>query len=235
MGVYITASDITAEGVTGFSTSQIDRRILKWEAIVERLTRNVFREISPGEVVFDGSNSRRLHFSIPIISVIDIKINDETTSLDSTEYKAYTGRSQPKDDRSNPKIELTGYKSHSIFTRRRGIFAKGYDQKITATWGYTEANGDTPKPVKDSLIELVIQDLNGYFDQNIGGGNPPVLTALKREKTDDHEVEYMEGDKAKMLVHFMPRDIYDVLMMYRAPMQINVPDDRFFVDIPDIL
>lgn len=89
--------------------------------------------------------------------------------------------------------------------------------------------------IKAALIELVIKDLEGYFDQITGQANLPILTAVRREKTDDHEIEYMDGDKAKLLVHFMPRDIYDLLMMYRAPMKVAVPDNRIFLNIPEII
>ena len=233
MGVYITASEVQAEGVSDFTPAQIERRIVKWEAIVERLTRNVFREISPGEITFDGTNMRFLHFNLPLISVTDIKVNSETTSLDPDEYIAHVGRQKPKDDRYNPRIELTGIRTNSIFRRRRGIFAKGYDQKITGTWGFTEPDGSTPQPVKDALLELVMKDLDGYFDQRMEGRSGEPLTALRREKTDDHELEWMEGEKSIMYVHFMPRDIYDILMMYRAPIAIGVPDPRIFLDIPE--
>ena len=237
MGVYITSSDVTAEGVTGFTASQIDRRIVKWEAIVERLTRNVFRVITPGELTFNGTNMKYLHFSIPIITVTSLKINSETIAIDPEEYRVYNGRIVPQDHRQNPKIELTGIRSQSIFVPKgRSIFAKGYDQKVTGTWGFVEADGtSTPEAIKAALIELVIKDLEGYFDQITGQANLPILTAVRREKTDDHEIEYMDGDKAKLLVHFMPRDIYDLLMMYRAPMKVAVPDNRIFLNIPEII
>lgn len=226
MGNYVTTDDLVKEGLpAGTDPARVTRRIAKWEAIVEKVTRQVFREIEPGELTFDGDNSRYLHFSLPLISVSSLKVNGESTALSSDEYRVYNGRSAPQDDRGNPRIELTGYRDGSIFsTRTHSIFARGYDQKVTAKWGYTEADGSCPAPVKDAIIQLVLMDLDGVFEKITGGTRTQPLTPIRRERTDGHEIEYMEINDVRLTYTNIPKDIYDLLMMYRPPIGVAVPD-----------
>jgi hypothetical protein len=240
MGNYITSADVFAEGVPpNTSKTTIDSRILKWEAIVEKITRNVFREISPGELTFDGNNSKILHFNLALRSVTSLKINGETTAIDTDEYRAFTGFTMPQDDRGNPKIELTPIRA-SVYRTAPGMFVKGLDQLITATWGYLEddpANPGTPitpPAIKQALIQLVILDLESYFDQLSGGGSGKVLTGVKRERTDGHEVEYMEYENPVLKWSFLPADIAEILWMYRGPWNIQSPEPIRFLADPGI-
>lgn len=230
MGVYVTAAEVTAEGATA-TGARIDSRILKWEKIVEEITRNVFRVIEPGELIFDGNNSDMLHFSIPLVEVTALYINNGTTVLDADEYRAYTGRQRPQDDRTNPKIELTGNRANSLYTKTHGIFYKGMDQKLTAKWGYVDDDPSTPgayitpAAIKASIIELVCMDLDGYFE-SAGAGTAG--SSLKRERTDGHEVEYQNVDMAAPTWAMLPRSISDVLALFRAPWKMAAPDGRRF-------
>jgi hypothetical protein len=233
MGNYITVDDVVAEGAPRSNTSRIELRIAKWEAIVEELTRNVFRLLEPGEQTFDGSNTSILHFTLPLIEVTALKINGDTTELSTEYYRAYTGISQPQDDRRNPKIELIE-SSTSIFTRFDGKFLRGYDQKVTAKWGFVDEDPDTPGSyvtppvIKACLTQLVTMDLDGYFDaQEFGIAGRPV-SPIRRERTDGHEVEYQMTENVKMSFAAIPRDIADVLMLYRAPIMGGVVDARKF-------
>jgi len=241
MGYYVTKEDILKEGVpSGTPVTVINNRIVKWEAIVEKLTRNIFRELSPGELRFDGNNSRMLHFNLPLLSVTSVKINDETTALAVDEYRAYTGYRQPQDDRLNPKIELTPIRA-SVWRTSPGMFVKGLDQLVTATWGYVDEDPSnpgsfiTPVPIKDAIIQLVILDLDNYFEQYEDGSSGKVLTAVKREKTDGHEIEYMEQKQLKSLRwQMIPADIADVLWAYRGPWEIQAPETIRFLADPGI-
>jgi hypothetical protein len=80
-GNYVTVADIRAEGVTQATAddNRVGARIAKWEGLVERITRNVFRELDPGPITFDGNNDRMLHFNLALVEVTDVKINGETT------------------------------------------------------------------------------------------------------------------------------------------------------------
>jgi hypothetical protein len=228
MPKYVTAAEVKAEGVPdSTSTALITRRINKWEQIVEQITRNIFVKTSPGELRFDGNDSSILHFSVPLVSVSSLKINNETVALPADEYVAYTGRGLPQDDRFNPKIELRP-QTQSIFRRNAGLFVMGLDQLITADWGFVEADDSTPQMVKDAILELVILDLDGYFDKvNTGGVRP--ITAVRRERTDDHEIEYQMVENTRAVWSFLPKHISDMLALFRAPMAVNVPRQARFL------
>jgi hypothetical protein len=236
MGNYITAADVKAEGVpSGTPDARIDARIVKWEAIVERLTRNVFRIISPGELTFDGNNSRVLHFNLPLVTVTSVKINSESTALDADDFTAFIGRAKPQDDRYNPRIKLEPLRTSIFQTTSRTIFVKGYRQLITATWGFVEPDDSTPTSIKDCLVRLVILDLDGYFEQlqsgsGISGGGLP-LSSVRRERTDGHEIEYIDVVRPTLVWGMIPRDIMEVLALYRAPLAVGAPEPiRFYAD-----
>ena len=242
MGRYITAADVLSEGGSA-SVPRINARIAKWEYIVDRLTRNYFAVLEPGELTFDGNNSRILHFNIPLIEVTSMKINDEDVELDTDEYTAYTGMTPIQDDRYNPKIALRGTNKDSIFRKTRAMFIKGLDQKVTGKWGFVEPDPDNPgsyKPpeaIKAVVTRLVILDLEGYFDQATGSGSGiggGVVSPLRRERTDDHEVEYMKTTDVRLTWAMLPKDIYDMMMLYRCPLLITSPDPRIFRSVIDL-
>lgn len=240
MGNYIDKADVIAEGIPPETPlSIIDSRIAKWENIVEKLTRNIFREISPGELTFDGNNSRLLHFNLPIRSVTSIKINGESTALPADEYRAFTGISMPQDDRGNPKIELTPIRA-SVYRTSPGMFVKGLEQLLDAKWGYVDEDPDnpgtyiTPEPIKQALIQLVILDLDNYYEQGADGSSGKVLTSVRRERTDGHEIEYMETEKPTPRWQMIPASIAEVLWMYRGPWNIQAPEPIRFLSDPGI-
>jgi len=232
MGNYVDRADVKAEGIpSGTDNSLIDRRITKWEALVERITRNIFRQVDPGALIFDGNNSRILHFNLPLIEVTELRINGDDVALDTDDYRAFVGRGPVQDDRWNPKIELTPVRS-SLWRTQPGMFVKGLDQTITAKWGFLEADDTCPQPVKDAIVKLVVLDIEGYFESASGGGR--AITPMRREKTDGHEVEYMQMENIKTLWTLLPTDIADILSMYRAPWKLGSPEPIRFISDPGI-
>ncbi len=135
------------------------------------------------------------------------------------------------DDRQNPKIRLTPVRAN-IFAPGGDAFIRGAVQLITATWGYVESDDSTPQPIKDTIIQLVIRDSAGYFDQIFGGDAPSNAMPVQREKTDDHEIEYarmnmnMGSDRLGQLI---PRDMRAVLAMYRHPLIVAAPEPPRFI------
>lgn len=226
MGNYATAAEVTAEGATA-STTRIDSRIVKWEAIVEEITRNLFYVVEPGELIFDGNNSDMLHFSLPLVEVTSLFINNDAIELAADEYRAFVGRQRPQDDRQNPKIQLTGNRANSIYTRNHGIFYKDMDQKLTAKWGFvdepTSGTYTTPPAITAAVIELVCLDLDGYFDS---AGSAGVMSGMRRERTDGHEVEYQDVEKARPTWSLLPQSVADILALYRCPWKMASPDNR---------
>lgn len=228
MGNYVTAAQVQAEGApAGTPTAIIDSRIAKWEALVEKITGNVFYVIEPGELTFDGNNSRILHFSLPLVEVTSVKINGETAALATDEYRAFTGKSVPQDDRPNPKIVLTPIRA-SVYRSLPGLFVKGLEQLITARWGYVEADESTPRPIVDAMLRLVLLDLDNYFTK---GSTTSAVTPKRREKTDGHELEWMELKDIRTTWSILPQDVAEILALYRKPWLIAAPEpQRYLVD-----
>lgn len=220
MGNYIDVEDVRKEGIpTEKTNDQINSRIVKWEAIVEQLTGQFFYELEPGELIFDGNDSRLLHFNVPLVEVTSLKINDETVALEADEYRAYVGTNPIQDDRRNPKIALTPLRN-SVFSTHPGIFVKGLDQLVTAKWGFVESDSSTPEPIKAAVTKLVVLDIKDYFESL---DEPRGVTPLRREKTDGHEIEYTQIANQQQFWAMMPNDIASVLALYRSPIKIDAP------------
>jgi len=227
MGNYATSADVVAAGAP---PGDYSTKIAKWEAIVEELTGNIFYELEPGEIAFDGNNSRTLFFSIPLIAVTSLKVNGSTLAADTSLYTAYTGRTRVRDDRKNPRIELVT-EGATIFNDGTGLrFLRGQSQKVTAKWGYVDDDGQggyiTPPLIKEAVVALVIFDLESLFDQYAftGAGGKVPVGAVKSERTDGHSITYGSGvDKLKVGWSFLPRDIAEVLSMFRAPPAMEAP------------
>ena len=227
MGNYVSIADVRLEGVPGsVSDTLLTRRIEKWEKIVEQVCGQVFYEVSPGELVFDGNNAHIMHFGLPIISVASLKINGDDLILDPAyEYRVYSGRGVPKDDRRNPKIELTPIRN-SVYRAAPSMFVKGLEQKITAKWGFLEPDDSTPRPIIDSVIQLVCLDVDGYFAKVSGGSTVSGgLLPVSKETTDGHSIEYMTAP-VKLQWKMIPADIMDVLACYRCPLRGAIPEDQ---------
>lgn len=216
MGNYVTAQDILMESIPEDTPpSRIERRIAKWESIVERVTGNVFYVLSPGELTFYGDDTRIMFFNTPIVAVTSLKINGQATELPTTQYRVFNGKSKPQDHRKNPKIQLIGAGGTSVFTGSSKVFSEGLEQKITATWGYVESDLSTPAAIKESVIELVVRDLQGYQEKQESGGKP--VTHVIRRAVDQSSIQHGEVDEIKLLWHMIPTDIASTLMLFRAP------------------
>lgn len=233
MGNYVVKADLVAEGMPATTpVARYNARIDKWEAIVEQITGQVFRVVTPGELIFDGNDAQLMHFSIPIVTLNSIKVNGLATELQADEFRAFTGLAPPQDDRRNPKIKLTPIQE-SIFRDTHAVFVKGLDQLIDADWGFVEPDPDNPggyrapPPIKQAIVELVLLDLDGYFAQITGGEVP--LTSVRRERTDGHEIEYMEVEKVRTTWSMLPKHILDVLALYRIPMRMRSPEPPRFL------
>ena len=231
MGRYINSADLYAEGVSpSYTDAFLEMRIAKWERIVESITRNIFYVYDAGELVFDGSNSEYLHFNIPLVDVSSVKINNSDEPLDAQYYRAFTGKQRPQDDRGNPKIMLTPQRRNIYVRASASLFLKGYDQKITARWGYVDPDPNnagqyiTPVLIQEALKQLVVKDLDGYFSS--GGLSSAPVSPIKKERTDDHEIEYMPIETIRATYSMMPRDVQEILSFYRSPLRVAVPDNR---------
>lgn len=235
---YATLQQCRDEGLTGGPSQVVtDKQVLillgRASELVERLTRNLFYKVS-GTFVFDGNNSYLLHLPIAIVEVDSLTINNETTPLASTDYRAYNGSLLPQDNRYNPKIELRRSAESSIFTGfKTRRFLKGYDQTIVGSFGYLDSDGKTPTVINECVIAIVMTTWRSLYERfginDGGGGGPgPMSGPLKREKTDDHEVEWWQGDTGNVEQGLVvPQYIHGRLKFYRGPSEMRTTSFRF--------
>lgn len=231
-GNYATMQAVRDAGAPSSATDAfIKARIDKWEKLVEELTGNLFIATSPGELRFDGNNSPTLFFNIPLIAVTSLKINGSDVAADSDYYIVHNGITKIKDDRKNPRLELAGGGS-SIFDPVSGLkFSRGMSQLLTASWGYLESDGvggtRCPLLITEAVVALVIYDFESYWRQySTEQGARAPAGPVKSERTDGHAVTYAGYDGLRLRWSMLPRDIAEVLSMFRAAPTIEAPTFR---------
>ncbi len=235
---YITIQDLRDQGIPDPpSDADVLASIELWQALIERACRQWF---VPKTLVLklDGTDSDAIHFGVPIISIDYVKINNETTALDTGLYKVYNAVTYPS-DRSNPRIKLISeYEVRDIYSAPlitgRMKFRKGrQNQEIKGTFGYVEADGGVPKLIKRALLKLCIEKLMRppYVADpaQTPVAPPPILGTLLEEWTDGHKRKYARaGAEVKKrstgLVGITDdQEILDILRLYRAPIGVATP------------
>lgn len=240
---YITAAFLRGApynlDATLYPDGDVDPQIIVWESMIDRATRQWF-ESRAAVVAVDGSNSDTLHFAIPLITVNDLFINDETVALDTDFYEAYTNRTGYPDDRRNPRIKLRRGRQGDIFTRdgRAGRkFLKGRrNQTIDGDWGFTEADGSVPPLIQRALALLVIEKITQPVLPAATSGVPPAVPTglLIEEETDDHRQRWQPAGGATraraggLLGLTNNPEVLRILQLYKAPVGIATPADWTF-------
>jgi hypothetical protein len=233
---YVTVSDVRAAGlnVDPPSDSDIQTAICVWQEFIDRATRQWFRPI-PLELYLDGTDSDAIHFGVPIISIDEIRINNEETPLDASRYKVYNAQRYP-DHKGNPRIKLVdSLESHrDIYTAPmrtgRSLFRKGrQNQYVKGVFGYVTETGAPPAMIQRALIKLVVEKLA----RPIAGTPPPGLVPplvqgiVKEEWTDGHRIRYeypggplasRQGGPLAGITN--DPEIHAILRMYRAPIGV---------------
>jgi len=235
---YCSVQDIRDEGIT--SAMADDAKVLAyieaWQAFIERACRQWF---NARQVVFsvDGNDSDTLFFSVPIIQIDYLKINGNTVELDEDLFKVYSGRDFP-DSRGNPHISLVGPDYYrDIYTAPlidgRMKFRKGrQNQEIKGIFGYTEADGSTPKLIKRALMLLVVEKLTNPMYPDPASPitpSPSGAGSVLEEWTDGHKIKY--GTRGGEVSERKPGlsgittnvEILDILKLYKGPIGIGAP------------
>jgi hypothetical protein len=238
---YCTLADLRYAGLPDppFSDAEIWSQIEIWQSFLDRACRQWFnpRELT---IEFDGNDSDTIHFGVPIISIEYLRINENPTDLDTTYYKVYSDRNFLI-DRQNPRIKLIPNQRRDIFTApsaNRGlVFRKGRkNQIVKGIFGYTEADGSTPKLIKRALIKLVIEKLMApvYSPPGSappGGTVPPILGGIIEEWTDGHKTKYQApGGDTKPVAPGLKgitsdTEILQIIKMYKGPLGIATPSN----------
>src|SRR3990172_2213255 len=241
---YVTAAEVRCEGVpASISDQKITDAIALWQQFIERACRQWF-ESRLLTVQVDGNDSDILFLPVPVISVTSLFVNNDfVNALPTVNYKVYSGRSEPNDDRRNPKIRLVSLQTifdPPVFPLR-AVFAKGQqNQKIVGEFGFTESSATTPfwtTPllIKRALVKLVIRDLQtkgsgGLWAAVSSGGLPAGAKAF--EMTDGHSVQYATPQskitKAGLSGVTGDNEIDAILVLYRAPIAMAVPSSPLY-------
>jgi hypothetical protein len=238
---YITVQDVRDEGVPeevdgGPSDAKVLSYIETWQAFIDRATRQWF--VPKATIMsINGNESNLLQFSVPIISIDYVKLNDDSDELDTDLYRVYNGIVNP-DDRRNPRIKLVASTNRDIYTRPYGrlLFRKGeQNQEIKGVWGYVEEDGTTPKLIQRALTKLVIEKLMTPIYESTPSTlapMPPLLGPLLEERTDGHEMKYgYAGGAIKprapgLIGITQDQEILDIIRLYKGPIGIGAPTYR---------
>lgn len=150
--MYCTVQEIRDEGVAPeqATDARITMAIKLAGALIDKITGQWFepRELT---LVRDGRGGCILHLPVPVISVLELKVDGEV--LDPKDYVVYSS----PEDRRNPKI----YCSRSFPRGRRNV-------EIAGVFGYVDQETDeagqvaafvTPEPIRHACRRLVIREL----------------------------------------------------------------------------
>ena len=186
------------------------------QTFIEEQTRQWFEPRSK-TVRLEGKNSNVVLLRVPIISISEIRLNDQTEPQDLTDFEIYSG----VDFRRKPMIKIrTG--SRSIFTTRFDrTFRRGVYTEFDGVYGFVEEDGSTPYLIKKATMKLTINAIKNPIGSGAGSAG---IGPLKREETDRHEVEYFQPDDVTgSATGAISGDVEvdRILKMYRGPTHIG--------------
>lgn len=140
----------------------------------------------------EGKNSNVMFFPVPIISITEIRVNDETVAQPLINFEIFDG----VDNRRNPRIKLrTSSSLNTIFTQTHGrAFIRAAYSEFDGSYGYVEDDGSTPLMIKKATIMLTVNNLKSPVGT---GSSLAGVGAMKREKVDLHETEYFQPDDVR--------------------------------------
>lgn len=235
--IYCLVSDLRDEGLE--SSVVPDRRVLDairtWSRAIDRVCRQFF---SPRQltVLWDGTDSDTSFFSVPLVAVESLYLNESTAALDTGSYRVYSAFPYP-DDRRNPRVKLC-YGGRDIFSGIRGgrmLFDKGrQNQSIVGVWGFVEEDQTPPPLVRRAALKLASEKLTSPV---LSGGDsgtmpvPSILGPVVEEWTDGHKLKYAEpggsisGRRPGLSGLTNDAEVLDILKLYKGPMGVEVPVD----------
>jgi hypothetical protein len=250
----VTPTQITVDDTTNFSEgsakfantefdeTELDNLILDAMDFIDRHTRQFFNkrdftEALGNAIKFEGNNSRVIFFPVPIISITSIRKNNEDALLDLEDVKIFDSRALP-DDRRNPMIKLIR-DDHDIFVVNTGRFLRGTITTIDGSFGFLEPDGSTPRLIQRATLKLAVI----YAARSIGesasqAANASGKGAIKREKTDLHEIEYYDPNNTNSNATSVGTglsgddEIDDIIAAFRGPPIVSGTYPDFGIESP---
>lgn len=191
-------------------------------ARIDRETGQFFNKRS-GVFQFEGNNSPVLFLNVPIIEIRSLKINSTEQELVEGklhDFIALKGRTEPQDDRWNPRIKLNTRTDNifsGAFTNR--VFLKDTFTEIDGDFGFLEADGSTPLLIKEAALIDVIETIENPSAQTSGDAT---TGSLKRLKIDIHEQEFFEPKGQSQVFQASTNEKFNRIMaQYRRPILIG--------------
>jgi len=238
MGAYVTLAEARLAGIPGptgagaIADDVVQEQLIRWSEFIDAATKQWF-ESRYVSMKLDGNDSRTLFLPVPIISVERVYMNSNFTNpIDANLFAVYNRRDSLRDDRRNPMIKLAGsglgiYNAGDF--RMGSMFIRGeQNQQIDGTFGFTEADGTTPKMIKRAVLKLAIRELQGgggtLWNQVAGGGSPAGGGMIQSETTDGHTISYnafsIKPTAPGLNGITNDPEVDRILDLYRAPLKI---------------
>lgn len=217
--------------------AELDDFIADAMDFIDRMTRQWFNKRTK-TLKMEGENVEVLMLPVPIITVTEIRPNGLSAPVMAmSEYIVFTSRSVP-DDRRNPRIRVHTDPT-SIFYERGRRFLRGVITEVDGSFGYLEEDGSTPRQITRATTKLaVMRALKSIGEEASESSASAGVGALKREKTDLHEVEYFDPNSkvSEALTQASGSsgddEIDGIIAMYRAPILIGGSAPDVGIDSP---
>lgn len=217
--------------------TELDDFIADAMDFIDRMTRQWFNKRTK-TLKMEGENVEVLMLPVPIIEVTEIRPNGLSEPVMAmSEYIVFTSRSVP-DDRRNPRIRVHTDPT-SIFYERGRRFLRGVITEVDGSFGYLEEDGSTPRQITRATTKLaVMRALKSIGEEASESSASAGVGALKREKTDLHEVEYFDpkSQVSESLTQASGSsgddEIDGIIAMYRAPILIGGSAPDVGIDAP---
>ena len=199
------------------------------ESLIQRSMARIDRESGQffnkraGVFQLEGNNSPVMFLNVPIVEIHSLKINGTEQELiegKDKDFLALKGRSEPQDDRWNPRIKLNTRTDNifsGAFTNR--VFLKNTFTEIDGDFGFLEPSGETPLLIKEATLIDVIDAIENSSAQASG---EPTTGSLKRLKVDLHEQEFFEPKGQSQVFQASTNERFNrIVAQYRRPILIG--------------
>lgn len=173
-----------------YDRKSIEKEIKTASSFIDYHTRQFFNSRSK-TIRLEGNNSNVLLFPIPIISVSEVRLNDDTVGTDLTNFEFFNNRGNIPDDRRNPRIKIFEH-NRNIFRGSLGrAFLRGTMTEIDGYFGFIDEDGSTPALIQKAVNRMVISSVSNPISTTSTGG---LIGPKKSERVDLHETEYYQPD-----------------------------------------
>lgn len=164
---YITPQMLRDEGVaSSYTDLYLEKRIARAQGFIEATTRKVFERITR-TMRLDGTGTATLALPMPLWQLTDYSLS---------------GVAQPLGTLVLPDYPLPNVLDPSLLQLSEGCFPEGRSNvSLSGEWGWTTPDGETPEPIQQATILLVLRTL-----APLGSFSNAPTAQVTEEITDGH-------------------------------------------------